>query len=77
VQQNNKFSTISAETYLRRGKRTNIFKIVFHPLWAFILGYFLRRGFMDGFYGFVVALHVAHLSFLKHAKLYRLQKIAQ
>ncbi|MBO9571562.1 MAG: glycosyltransferase family 2 protein, partial [Chitinophagaceae bacterium] len=73
VQQNNNFSTISAETLFKKGKRTNIFKIVVHPWWAFFMGYFVRRGFMDGFYGFVVALHVAHLSFLKHAKLYRKQ----
>jgi glycosyltransferase involved in cell wall biosynthesis len=74
VLQNNKFSTISAETYFRRGKRTNIFKMIVHPTWAFILGYFFRGGILDGFYGFVVALHVAHLSFLKHAKLYLRQK---
>ena len=74
ILQNNKFSTISAETYFKRGKKTNTFKMIVHPLWAFILGYFLRGGFLDGFYGFVVALHVAHLSFLKHAKLYLKQK---
>ncbi len=74
VQQNNKFSTISAETYFKRGKKTNVFKMIVHPFWAFFLGYFLRGGFLDGFYGFVVALHVAHLSFLKHAKLYHKQK---
>ena len=74
VQQNNKFSSISAETYFKRGKKTNAFKMIIHPLWAFILGYILRGGFLDGFYGFVVALNVAHLSFLKHAKLYHKQK---
>jgi len=74
VQQNNKFSTISAETYFKRGKKTNVFKMIAHPFWAFFLGYILRGGFLDGFYGFVVALHVAHLSFLKHAKLYLKQK---
>jgi glycosyltransferase involved in cell wall biosynthesis len=74
VQQNNRFSTISAETLFKRGKRTNMFKMMVHPLWAFILGYILRGGFLDGFYGLVVSLHVAHLSFLKHAKLYLKQK---
>lgn len=74
IQQNNKFSTISAETLFRRGKKTNIFKIILHPFWAFVLGFILRKGFLDGFYGFVVALQVAHLSFLKHAKLYLKQK---
>ncbi|RYG28874.1 MAG: glycosyltransferase family 2 protein, partial [Chitinophagaceae bacterium] len=65
--QNNKFSTISAETYFKRGKRTSVLKMILHPFWAFFLGYILRGGFRDGFYGLVVAVHVAHLSFLKHA----------
>jgi glycosyltransferase involved in cell wall biosynthesis len=72
--QNNKFSTISAETLFKRGKKTNFFKMMIHPVWAFILGYFLRGGFLDGFYGYIVAVQVAHLSFLKHAKLFHIQK---
>ncbi|HUQ65071.1 MAG TPA: glycosyltransferase family 2 protein [Flavitalea sp.] len=76
IQQNNKFSTISAETYFTKGKKTSLFKMILHPLWAFILGYIFRGGFLDGFYGFVIALHVAHLSFLKHAKLYHKQKLS-
>lgn len=75
--QNNKFSTISAETYFKRGKKTSIFKMVVHPFWAFFSGYIIRGGFLDGFHGFVVAIHVAHLSFLKHAKLYLMQTKAE
>lgn len=74
IQQNNRFSTISAESYLARGKKTSLFKIVFNPCWAFFSGYILKRGFLDGFYGYVIARNVAHLTFLKHAKLYQLQK---
>lgn len=74
VAQNNKFSSISAEALFQRGKRTNWFKIIFNPAWAFINGYFLRLGFLDGFYGFVIARNVSHLTFLKHSKLYQKQK---
>ena len=77
AQQNNRFSSISAESLFQEGKRTNIFKIVIHPFWAFILAYIIRVGFLDGFYGFVVAVHVAQLSFLKHVKLYQIQNGAQ
>jgi len=72
--QNNKFSTISAEAMHKTGKRTNLFKIIVHPVWAFIHGYFFRLGLLDGFYGFVIAINVAHLTFQKHTKLYQLQK---
>jgi glycosyltransferase involved in cell wall biosynthesis len=72
--QNNKFSTISAEAMFKRGKRTSMFKIMFNPWWAFVNGYIFRAGFLDGFYGFVIAVNAAHLTFQKHVKLYRLQK---
>lgn len=74
VAQNNKFSTISAETLYRNGRRTNFFKIIVNPSWAFLLSYILRLGFADGLYGFIVAVNIAHLTFLKHAKLMMLHR---
>ncbi len=73
IAQNNKFSTISAETYFSKGRRTNLFKIIVNPAWAFILSYILRTGFLDGLYGFIVAVNISHLTFLKHTKLLTLQ----
>lgn len=74
VAQNNKFSSISAEALFQRGKNTSWFKIIVNPAWAFINGYLFRLGFLDGFYGFVVAKNVAHLTFLKHSKLFQKQR---
>jgi glycosyltransferase involved in cell wall biosynthesis len=76
VIQNNKFSTISAESYFSQGKRTSLFRILVNPCWAFFSGFILRGGFLDGFYGYVIARNVAHLTFLKHSKLYLLQRKA-
>ena len=73
VQQNNKFSSISASSLHQMGKKTSIAKILFHPAWAFLNSYLLRAGFLDGFYGLVIAFQIAQLSFLKHVKLYLLQ----
>ncbi|MEP7374334.1 MAG: glycosyltransferase family 2 protein [Chitinophagaceae bacterium] len=72
--QNNKFSSISADSLFKRGKKTNLFKVVFNPFWAFIRSYLVRLGFLDGFYGFVIAVNIAHLTFLKHSKLYKKKK---
>ena len=74
VIQNNKFSTISAESLVTRGKKSSWFNMIFNPWWAFFKGYFLRLGFLDGFYGFVIAVNVAHFTFLKHIKVYQKQK---
>jgi glycosyltransferase involved in cell wall biosynthesis len=72
--QNNRFSSISADSLFKRGKKTNLFKIIFNPSWAFVRSYLVRLGFLDGFYGFVIAVNIAHLTFLKHSKLYKMQK---
>ena len=74
IDKNNRYSELSARLLMRTGKRSSPAKIMFHPFWAFISGYFLKMGFLDGFYGFVIAINVAHLTFLKHVKLYLMQK---
>lgn len=74
IMQNNHFSTLSAESMFKKGKSTNLFKVAFNPFWAFVISYLVRLGFLDGFYGFVIAMNIAHLTFLKHAKLYQMQK---
>lgn len=74
ITQNNRFSTISAQAYLQKGKRGGWFKMVFNPFWAFTNCYIFRGGFLDGFYGWVIAVNVAHLTFMKYYKLYALRK---
>ncbi|MBY0535850.1 MAG: glycosyltransferase family 2 protein [Chitinophagaceae bacterium] len=74
IQQNNKFSTISALAYYNRGKKASWFKMIVNPCWAFLHGYIFKAGFLDGFEGYVIAKNVAHLTFLKYYKLYALHK---
>jgi glycosyltransferase involved in cell wall biosynthesis len=72
VAQNNKFSSLAAESLFAKGKRTNLFKVFINPLWAFVQSYVIRAGFLDGLFGLVIAIQIAHLTFLKHLKLYLL-----
>jgi glycosyltransferase involved in cell wall biosynthesis len=74
VAQNNKFSTIAAESLFANGKRTSLFNIIINPLWAFIHSYFIKAGLLDGLYGFVISIQISHMTFLKHIKLYLLWK---
>ena len=73
VDKNNRYSRLSAQLLFEKGKKAGWFKIVFNPFWAFFSSYFLRAGFMDGFNGFVIAVHIGHLTFLKYIKLRRLR----
>jgi len=72
VAQNNKFSSLAAESLFEKGKKTNLFKVFINPLWAFLQSYAIRAGFLDGLFGLVIAIQIAHLTFLKHLKLYLL-----
>jgi glycosyltransferase involved in cell wall biosynthesis len=74
ISQNNRFSSIAAHALMKREARFLWAKIIINPIWAFIYGYIFRLGFLDGFYGFVVAVNVGHYTFMKYSKLYQLKK---
>ncbi len=76
VHQGNKFSAISAKAYFEQGKRSSILKLLVTPAWAFFSSYILKRGFLDGFNGFVISKQIANTTFLKYAKLHQLQNQA-
>ena len=75
IQQNNKLSSIAAHSLYKTGKRVHWIKLLINPGWAFINGYFFRFGFLDGFYGFVIAVNASHQTFLKYIKLLQLQRL--
>jgi glycosyltransferase involved in cell wall biosynthesis len=69
----NKYTTIAANSLYSKGVKSNWFKILINPFWRFFYGYFIRMGFLDGFYGFVIAINCSHETFQKYIKLYKLQ----
>jgi len=74
IDQIQKFTTIAAETLHKKGKKTSIAKILFNSWFKFVRDYFILLGFLDGFYGFVVAFNSAYATYLKYLKLYDLNK---
>lgn len=74
VQTTNSFSSIQAMNLRRRGKGWCRLLAVVKPPVKFLECYLLRRGFLDGFAGLVVAVQTAHLAFLKYAKLHELNE---
>ena len=70
----NSFSNIMARSYYKRGRRVYVSSIILHPLWRFIKDFLLRRGFLDGYYGFIVSVNSAHEVFLKYVKLRNIYK---
>lgn len=74
VESNERISSIAALSLFKSGKNKHWSKIFLSPAWSFFYGYFLRLGFLDGYFGFVIATKTAKQSFLKYQKLFRLRK---
>jgi len=72
----NRYTTVQAERLFAAGVRTSAWQMFASPLARFFRFYFIKRGFLDGAAGFAHIAIGAFASFLKHAKLYALQKRA-
>lgn len=72
IQKTHRFSTIAADAYFRMGRKSRPWRILFSPLWCFLRAFVIKRGFLDGFNGFVISVLSAHTSLLKYIKLHLL-----
>lgn len=70
----NLYSTAAAQSAYERGKRTTVLGPYGHAFWTFIRHYILRRGFLDGWQGFLLAGMAATGSFYRYVKLYCLSR---
>lgn len=70
------FSGEAAAALAREGERADLRRLVFHPPARFLRSYVLRRGFLDGLPGFVIAVASAFYVFLKYAKLWERTRAA-
>jgi hypothetical protein len=50
------YHRLKADRYLDQGRRASGPKLAARAMWAFIYSYIIRRGFLDGSAGVVVAL---------------------
>jgi glycosyltransferase involved in cell wall biosynthesis len=73
IRQLNYFTDIGARVAFERGKKASLPVMLLSPVLKFTKGYFIRLGFLDGYYGFVVCAISAFASFLKYVKLRQLR----
>jgi len=73
ITQMNRFTSIQAEAMLTSGKKASIIKILVNPAVAFFSSYIVKRGFLDGRDGLLIAKANAFATFLKYMKLWHLQ----
>lgn len=69
IEKSNSYTTLRAMQMFQAGKKVSFFKLYLNPLYTFILNYFFRLGFLDGFWGYTYARLSSTYSYLKYAKL--------
>ena len=69
-----KYSGLAALDYQARGKISSGWKMLANPVATFVKCYLVKRGFLDGVPGFMVAVMGAVSVFFKYASLYELQR---
>jgi glycosyltransferase involved in cell wall biosynthesis len=74
IQTINHFSTLAARAFHERGKRGGWLRLLGKPAFRFIQEYLFKLGFLDGFYGWVIAKTSAQYVFLRESKLMELER---
>lgn len=70
--QSEKFARIGAEALYRNGKGSSWLKMFFSPAFRFIRAYLLKKGFLDGRAGLIIAWYSASECFQKYNHLRKL-----
>lgn len=68
VERANRYSALAAEQLVRDGRRVGAAELVWRPLGRFLSMYVLKRGFLDGRRGLMLATLYAYYVFMRSAK---------
>jgi len=74
VVRNDRYSSLGAQKLRREGGRFRAFRLFTKPLAKFLETYVVKRGFLDGYPGFIISVSAAYSVFLKWAKLWELER---
>ena len=66
----NELASLAARQMAERGQRAGWVRLGLKPGWEFLRAYLLKRGFLDGKAGLIVAALHSHYTFLKYARLH-------
>jgi glycosyltransferase involved in cell wall biosynthesis len=66
----NRYSTLGAHKLLQKGRRAGMFTAFSRGLWSFFHMYILKKGILDGWPGFVIAVGNFEGTWYKYAKLH-------
>jgi glycosyltransferase involved in cell wall biosynthesis len=74
IQKVDTFSSLLAQDLYEQNKRFNLALLLCRPMGKFLEMYLLRRGFLDGLAGFIIAVSSAYAMFVRYVKLREIEK---
>jgi glycosyltransferase involved in cell wall biosynthesis len=66
----NPFADLFLKQQLEKGKKFSLAPAILRPWWRFFRAYVVRRGFLDGYPGFYIAVATAFGTFVRYSRLY-------
>lgn len=64
------FTDLALKQHIEKGRPFSIPSTLFRSFWRFFRAYVLRRGFLDGYPGFIIAVFTAFSTFVRYTRLY-------
>jgi len=77
ISKKNQYSGWHAQQLYNQGKRVTAFKPVLNGTVSFVRCYFFKKGFLNGIDGLSISMIQAFFSYMKYAKLIKIQKANQ
>jgi hypothetical protein len=68
-----RYSSLAAKEIGGKSGKAGIYSLTVKPTATFVKMYFLRRGFLDGIHGIMLAVLYSFYTFLKYAKTWEKQ----
>ena len=69
---NIKYARLGSQQFLKtKGRRSTFLELIFRPAWKFIECYFLKKGFIDGIEGLIIAINASYSLFMKYSFSYK------
>ncbi|MFQ5441398.1 MAG: glycosyltransferase family 2 protein [Thermodesulfobacteriota bacterium] len=69
-----RYSTLAAKDMAREGRSAGLSALILRPLFTFLKMFFLRKGFLEGFFGLRLSKLYAQYTFRKYKKLRELKR---
>jgi hypothetical protein len=70
IEKINVYSDVFLQRQNQLGKRWSLMQNIVRPVWRFFRAYVLRRGFLDGYPGFWIAVATAFSTFVRYSRQY-------